>query len=42
VTAVLRIRSAHFGPAKIAMYLDRYHDVTISTSGVWRKRDEKQ
>ncbi|MFF5523151.1 helix-turn-helix domain-containing protein [Streptomyces coeruleorubidus] len=26
----------HFGPAKIAMYLQRYHDVAISTSGVWR------
>ena len=26
----------HFGPAKIAMYLARYHDATISTSGVWR------
>jgi transposase len=26
----------HFGPAKIAMYLARYHDVTISNSGVWR------
>lgn len=26
----------HFGPAKIVMYLARYHDVTISTSGVWR------
>jgi transposase len=26
----------HFGPAKIAMYLVHYHDVTISTSGVWR------
>ena len=26
----------HFGPAKIAMYLKRYHDVTISKSGVWR------
>jgi hypothetical protein len=24
----------HFGPAKIAMYLARYHEVTISTSGV--------
>jgi hypothetical protein len=23
----------HFGPAKIAMYLKRYHDVTISDSG---------
>jgi transposase len=26
----------HFGPAKIAMYLKRYHDVQISDSGVWR------
>jgi transposase InsO family protein len=26
----------HFGPAKIAMYLARYHDITISPSGVWR------
>jgi transposase len=26
----------HFGPAKIAMYLGRYHDVKISSSGVWR------
>ena len=26
----------HFGPQKIAMYLARYHDVTISNSGVWR------
>jgi transposase InsO family protein len=26
----------HFGPAKIAMYLARYHDITISHSGVWR------
>ena len=26
----------HFGPAKIAMYLQRYHDVPVSTSGVWR------
>jgi transposase InsO family protein len=26
----------HFGPAKIAMYLARYHDVTVSRSGVWR------
>jgi transposase-like protein len=23
----------HFGPAKIAMYLKRYHDLTISDSG---------
>ena len=26
----------HFGPQKIAMYLARYHDIQISTSGVWR------
>jgi transposase InsO family protein len=26
----------HFGPAKISMYLHRYHDVTLSPSGVWR------
>ena len=25
----------HFGPAKIAMYLKRYHDIAISSSGVW-------
>jgi transposase len=26
----------HFGPEKIAMYLKRYHEVSISNSGVWR------
>jgi transposase InsO family protein len=26
----------HFGPAKIAMYLKRYHEVQLSPSGVWR------
>jgi transposase InsO family protein len=26
----------HFGPAKIAMYLQRYHEVKVSHSGVWR------
>ena len=26
----------HFGPNKIAMYLARYHDITISPSGIWR------
>lgn len=26
----------HFGPQKIAMYLKRHHDFTISSSGVWR------
>lgn len=26
----------HFGPAKISMYLHRYHDIDVSPSGVWR------
>jgi transposase InsO family protein len=26
----------HFGPRKISMYLKRYHDLDVSTSGVWR------
>jgi hypothetical protein len=26
----------HFGPANIVIYLKRYHDVSISQSGVWR------
>ena len=26
----------HFGPQKISMYLKRYHELTISISGVWR------
>jgi transposase len=26
----------HFGPAKIQMYLKRYRDIQISSSGVWR------
>lgn len=26
----------HFGPQRIAMYLQRYHEVTVSASGVWR------
>src|SRR5258708_7172459 len=26
----------HFSPMKVMMYLKRYHDVEISTSGVWR------
>lgn len=26
----------HFGPHKIAMYLKRYHDINMSSSGVWR------
>lgn len=26
----------HFGPHKIAMYLDRYHELRLSPSGTWR------
>lgn len=26
----------HFGPGKVAMYLERYHQIKISPSGVWR------
>jgi transposase InsO family protein len=26
----------HFGPHKIAMYLERYHDLDLSPSGIWR------
>ncbi len=26
----------HFGPWKIQMYLKRYHDIDVSSSGVWR------
>ncbi len=29
-------RSYHFGPLKISMYLKRYHDTEISSSGVYR------
>ena len=29
-------RNYHFGPTKISMYLKRYHDVAVSSSGVWR------
>ena len=29
-------QSYHFGPARIAMYLKRYREVEISSSGVWR------
>lgn len=37
VGKILYLRqSYHFGPRKISMYLKRYHDVQISTSGVWR------
>ena len=37
VGKVIYLRSNyHFGPQKISMYLARYHEITISTSGVWR------
>ena len=37
VGKIIHLRqSYHFGPAKIQMYLKRYHDVEISKSGVWR------
>src|SRR5260370_12546441 len=26
----------HFGPFKIAMYLKRYHDISVTQYGVWR------
>jgi transposase len=29
-------RTYHFGPEKISMYLNRYHDIQLGTSGVWR------
>jgi transposase InsO family protein len=29
-------KNYHFGPEKISMYLRRYHDLQVSTSGVWR------
>jgi transposase InsO family protein len=29
-------QSYHFGPEKISMYLRRYHELSISPSGVWR------
>jgi transposase len=37
VGKILYLRqSYHFGPQKISMYLQRYHDVAVSPSGVWR------
>lgn len=26
----------HFGPQQVAMYLKRYHEITVSPPGVWR------
>src|SRR2546421_514590 len=37
VGKILHLRQHyHFGPSKIAMYLKRYHDVSVSPSGIWR------
>lgn len=37
VSKIVYLRSHyHFGPQKIQMYLQRYHDITISVSGIWR------
>lgn len=37
VAKILYLRqNYHFGPTKICMYLKHYHDVEISSSGVWR------
>jgi transposase InsO family protein/transposase-like protein len=37
VEKILGLRQRyHFGPGKISMYLQRYHQITISPSGVWR------
>src|SRR5205823_7682700 len=37
VGKILHLRQHyHFGPHKIAMYLKRYHEITVSPSGVWR------
>jgi transposase InsO family protein len=37
VAKIVYLRSNyHFGPYKIQMYLKRYHDISISVSGIWR------
>jgi transposase InsO family protein len=37
VSKIVYLRQQHhFGPAKISMYLARYHEVAVSRSGVWR------
>jgi transposase len=33
---IYRRQNYQFSPAKISMYLHRYHDVSVSPSGVWR------
>jgi transposase-like protein len=37
IDKIVHLRTTyHFGPAKISMYLKRYHDLDVSTSGAWR------
>jgi transposase len=37
VAKIIHLRQHyHFGPLKISMYLKRYHDVEMSSSGIWR------
>ncbi|WP_433679943.1 hypothetical protein [Nocardia sp. CA-119907] len=37
IEKILHLRqNYHFGPDKILMYMQRYHDIEISKSGVWR------
>jgi transposase InsO family protein len=37
VEKIIHLRANyHFGPEKIQMYLKRYHDITVSKSGIWR------
>ena len=37
VSRIVYLRSHdHFGPQKFTMYLERYHGITISPSGIWR------
>ena len=37
VAKIIHLRQHyHFGPLKISMYLRRYHDIEMSSSGIWR------
>ena len=37
VAKIIYLRTTyHFGPAKISIYLKRYHNTEVSNSGVWR------
>jgi hypothetical protein len=33
--SIHRQQNNHFGPLKVLMYSKRYHDITMSDSGVW-------